>query len=91
MIACEQELFPTSDTALVKSLMNLIDCLTDEFYDETKLQEFSERETSSWLEVVFPNWFILRKDTLQIRIFRFPSVPLCCWSNSIKALKGSVG
>jgi len=30
--------------------MNLIDCLTDEFYDETKLEEFCERETCSWLE-----------------------------------------
>lgn len=51
-IAGVQELTPTSDTALVRSLMNLIDCLTDEFYDESKLEQFSERETSSWLEVL---------------------------------------
>ena len=46
-----QELSPTSDTSLVKGLINLIDCLTDEFHDEAKLLQFSERETCGWLEV----------------------------------------
>jgi hypothetical protein len=46
-----QELSPTSDTALVKSLMNLMDSLMDEFKDEAKISQMEDRETMSWLEV----------------------------------------
>ena len=46
-----QELSPTTDANLVKSLMNLIDCQMDEFHDEAKLNTMEEREICSWLEV----------------------------------------
>lgn len=46
-----QELSPTSDTNLVRSLMNLIDCFMDEFTDEVKVKERNDREAYSLLEV----------------------------------------
>ena len=46
-----QELSPTSDTALVKSLMNLMDTLMEEFQEEAKISQMEDRETMSWLEV----------------------------------------
>lgn len=46
-----KELSPTSDTALVKSLMNLMDSLMDEFNDEAKIQAMEEREIITWIEV----------------------------------------
>lgn len=46
-----QELSPTTDTSMVKGLMNLMDCLMDEFQDETKIAQMEEREIMSWLEV----------------------------------------
>lgn len=46
-----QELSPTSDTNLVRSLMNLIDCFMDNFADEVKVRERNDRETYSLLEV----------------------------------------
>lgn len=46
-----QELSPTSDTNLVKSLMNLMDCMMDEFQDEAKIKSMSENCIQSWLEV----------------------------------------
>ena len=46
-----QELSPTNDTNLVKSLMNLIDSLTDEFQDEAMAAQQEDRELTSWLEV----------------------------------------
>lgn len=46
-----QELSPTSDTALVKSLMNLMDSLMEEFQDEAKITQMEDREIMSWLEV----------------------------------------
>lgn len=51
-----QELSPTSDTNLVRSLMNLIDCFMDDFADETKQKERNDRETFSLLEV---RWLIV--------------------------------
>ncbi|KAL4685743.1 hypothetical protein H8959_001340, partial [Pygathrix nigripes] len=48
-----KELSPTSDTNLVRSLMNLIDCFMDDFADEVKLKERSDRETYSLLEGIF--------------------------------------
>ena len=48
---CFQELSPTSDTNLVKSLMNLMDCMMDEFHDEAKMKSMNEKDITSWLEV----------------------------------------
>ncbi len=46
-----QELSPTTDTNLVRSLLNLIDCLTDEFREEARISNMEDREIVSWLEV----------------------------------------
>jgi hypothetical protein len=46
-----QELSPTSDTNLVHSLMNLIDCFMDDFADENKQKERNDQESFSLLEV----------------------------------------
>ncbi|XP_008061721.1 dynein heavy chain 7, axonemal [Carlito syrichta] len=48
-----KELSPTSDTNLVRSLMNLIDCFMDNFADEVKVKERNDRETYSLLEGIF--------------------------------------
>uniref|UniRef100_A0A452V4Q1 Dynein axonemal heavy chain 7 n=1 Tax=Ursus maritimus TaxID=29073 RepID=A0A452V4Q1_URSMA len=48
-----KELSPTSDTNLVRSLMNLIDCFMDDFADEVKVRERNDRETYSLLEGIF--------------------------------------
>ncbi|XP_019829809.2 dynein axonemal heavy chain 7 isoform X4 [Bos indicus] len=45
-----KELSPTSDTNLVRSLMNLIDCFMSDFADEVKVRERNDRETYSLLE-----------------------------------------
>ncbi|XP_060137433.1 dynein axonemal heavy chain 7 isoform X1 [Zootoca vivipara] len=50
---CTKELSPTSDTNLVRSLMNLMDCLMDEFHNEAKLKTVTDRELFSWLESIF--------------------------------------
>uniref|UniRef100_A0A8C5P1M0 Dynein axonemal heavy chain 7 n=1 Tax=Jaculus jaculus TaxID=51337 RepID=A0A8C5P1M0_JACJA len=48
-----KELSPTSDTNLVRSLMNLIDCFMDDFADEAKNKDRNDRETYSLLEGIF--------------------------------------
>ncbi|KAM7380824.1 hypothetical protein PAMP_004096 [Pampus punctatissimus] len=48
-----KELSPTSDTNLVKSLMNLMDCMMDEFHDEAKMKTMTEKDICSWLEGIF--------------------------------------
>ncbi|KAM9851167.1 dynein axonemal heavy chain 7 [Aulostomus maculatus] len=48
-----KELSPTSDTNLVKSLMNLMDCMMDEFHDEAKMKSMNETYICSWLEGIF--------------------------------------
>ncbi|KAM9347669.1 dynein axonemal heavy chain 7 [Symphorus nematophorus] len=48
-----KELSPTSDTNLVKSLMNLMDCMMDEFHDEAKMKSMNEKNIFSWLEGIF--------------------------------------
>ncbi|XP_049904030.1 dynein axonemal heavy chain 7 [Epinephelus moara] len=48
-----KELSPTSDTNLVKSLMNLMDCMMDEFHDEAKMKSMNEKDICSWLEGIF--------------------------------------
>ena len=46
-----KELCPTTDTNMIKSLMNLMDCQMDEFHDEAKISQMEEREIMTWLEV----------------------------------------
>ncbi|KAM6178382.1 dynein axonemal heavy chain 7 [Rhynchocyon petersi] len=48
-----KELSPTSNTNLVQSLMNLIDCFMDDFADEGKIRARNDRETYSLLEGIF--------------------------------------
>ncbi|XP_074514231.1 dynein axonemal heavy chain 7 isoform X2 [Sebastes fasciatus] len=48
-----KELSPTSDTNLVKSLMNLMDCMMDEFHDEAKMKSMNDKDICSWLEGIF--------------------------------------
>ncbi|XP_066541990.1 dynein axonemal heavy chain 7 isoform X2 [Hoplias malabaricus] len=48
-----KELSPTSDTNLVNSLMNLMDCMMDEFREEGQIKGMSERDICSWLEGIF--------------------------------------
>ncbi|XP_073402803.1 dynein axonemal heavy chain 7 [Dendrobates tinctorius] len=50
---CAKELSPTSDTNLVRSLMNLMDCMLDEFLDESVIHSMNERDICSWLEGIF--------------------------------------
>ncbi|KAH0621601.1 hypothetical protein JD844_023099 [Phrynosoma platyrhinos] len=50
---CTKELSPTTDTNLVRSLMNLMDCMMDEFQNEAKLKTITDREIFSWLESIF--------------------------------------
>ncbi|XP_062475626.1 dynein axonemal heavy chain 7 isoform X1 [Pezoporus occidentalis] len=48
-----KELSPTSDTNLIQSLMNLMDCMMDEFADEDKVKEMNDQDIFSWLEGIF--------------------------------------
>uniref|UniRef100_A0AAY4BTU9 EF-hand domain-containing protein n=1 Tax=Denticeps clupeoides TaxID=299321 RepID=A0AAY4BTU9_9TELE len=48
-----RELSPTSDTNLVKSLMNLIDCMMDEFWEEVKVKDINEGNIIAWLQGIF--------------------------------------
>ncbi|KAI5107507.1 dynein heavy chain 7, axonemal isoform X1 [Silurus meridionalis] len=48
-----KELSPTSDANLVRSLMNLMDCMMDEFRDEGQMKAMNERDACSWLEGIF--------------------------------------
>ncbi|XP_031456999.1 dynein heavy chain 7, axonemal isoform X1 [Phasianus colchicus] len=48
-----KELSPTSDTNLIQSLMNLMDCMMDEFADEAKVKAMNDHDIFSWLEGIF--------------------------------------
>ncbi|XP_064419638.1 dynein axonemal heavy chain 7 isoform X2 [Latimeria chalumnae] len=48
-----KELSPTSDANLTRSLMNLMDCMMDEFADESKIRSQKEEDVCSWLEGIF--------------------------------------
>ncbi|NXJ14869.1 DYH7 protein, partial [Odontophorus gujanensis] len=48
-----KELSPTSDTNLIQSLMNLMDCMMDEFTDEAKIKSMNDHDIFSWLEGIF--------------------------------------
>ncbi|KAK2532645.1 Dnah7 [Columba livia] len=50
---CTKELSPTTDTNLVRSLMNLMDCMMDEFADEAKVKAMDDQDIFSWLEGIF--------------------------------------
>ncbi|XP_010562350.1 PREDICTED: dynein heavy chain 7, axonemal [Haliaeetus leucocephalus] len=48
-----KELSPTSDTNLIRSLMNLMDCMMDEFADDTKVKAMNDHDIFSCLEGIF--------------------------------------
>ena len=48
-----KELVGTSDSNLVKSLMNLLDCQFDKFQDAKKFGYFDPKEVGNWLEGMF--------------------------------------
>ncbi|KAM6332812.1 dynein axonemal heavy chain 7 [Podargus strigoides] len=48
-----KELSPTSDSNLIRSLMNLMDCMMDEFADEAKVKAMNDDDIFSWLEGIF--------------------------------------
>jgi dynein heavy chain len=48
-----KELVGTSDSNLVKSLMNLLDCQFDKFQDAKKFGYFDQKEVGNWLEGMF--------------------------------------
>ncbi len=48
-----KELVATSDSNLVKSLMNLLDCQFDKFQDAKKFGYFDAKEVGNWLEGMF--------------------------------------
>ncbi|KAM9284699.1 LOW QUALITY PROTEIN: dynein axonemal heavy chain 7 [Cariama cristata] len=47
-----KELSPISDTNLI-SIMNLMDCMMDEFADEAKVKAMNDSDIFSWLEGIF--------------------------------------
>ena len=47
-----KELAPTTDTQVIKGLMNLMDVQMDEFKDDAKISQMEEREIMTWLEVM---------------------------------------
>ncbi|XP_030830748.1 dynein heavy chain 7, axonemal isoform X1 [Strongylocentrotus purpuratus] len=48
-----KELSPTNDTNLVKSLMNLMDSLFDEFQDDGAVAKMDERAVVGWIEGIY--------------------------------------
>ena len=61
----------------MKSLMNLIDCITDEFQDDAKISQMEGREVVSWVEVgkncfrfLFGNnWFVKYINFSKVMLF----------------------
>ncbi|XP_077435277.1 dynein axonemal heavy chain 7 isoform X3 [Vanacampus margaritifer] len=47
------ELSPTSDSNLVKSLMDLMDCMMEEFHDANVMKRMSDNDICCWLEGIF--------------------------------------
>ncbi|XP_061774430.1 dynein axonemal heavy chain 7 [Nerophis ophidion] len=47
------ELSPTSESNLVKALMNLMDCMMDEFHDAAIMKRMNDNDVCSWLEGIF--------------------------------------
>ena len=48
-----KELSPTSDTNLVRSLMNILDCQFDKFQDPKKFAAYVTKEVFTWIEGMF--------------------------------------
>ncbi|XP_054282731.1 dynein axonemal heavy chain 7-like [Macrosteles quadrilineatus] len=48
-----KEIFPTSDSNLIRSLTNLFDCFLNDFYDEEFVKNISDLDTRAQLEGVF--------------------------------------
>ena len=48
-----KELSPTSDSNLVRSLMNILDCQFDKFQDAKKFAVYVSKEVFAWLEGMF--------------------------------------
>lgn len=46
-----KEIFPASDSNLVKGVMNLFDCYMDDFYDEKHLESLSDLDIRAQMEV----------------------------------------
>ena len=48
-----KELSPTSDSNLVRSLMNILDCQFDKFHDPKKFASYVTKEVFTWIEGMF--------------------------------------
>ncbi|CAF1153972.1 unnamed protein product [Rotaria magnacalcarata] len=48
-----KELSPTSDSNLVRSLMNILDCLFEKFHDPKKFASYVTKEIFTWIEGMF--------------------------------------
>jgi dynein heavy chain, axonemal len=48
-----KELSPTSDSNLVRSLMNILDCQFDKFQDPKKFASYVTKEVFTWIEGMF--------------------------------------
>jgi dynein heavy chain len=48
-----KELSPTSDSNLVRSLMNILDCQFDKFQDPKKVASYVTKEIFTWIEGMF--------------------------------------
>lgn len=46
-----QEIFPSSDSNLIRSLTNIYDCFMDDFKDEDFVKNISDLDTRAQLEV----------------------------------------
>ena len=57
MYTALQELSPTSDANLTRSLMNIHECLLDEFKDEQKFKQLalSDQQKEAWIMVSHRN------------------------------------
>lgn len=48
-----KELSPTSDSNLVRSLMNILDCQFEKFHDPKKFASYVTKEVFTWIEGMF--------------------------------------
>jgi len=64
------ELSPTSDTNLVVSLMNIFECMTDDFANPEVLANISMSDTITWIESSFffgLSWSVCATGTAVVR------------------------
>ena len=64
---------------MVKSHMNLMDTLMDEFQDEQKFKELNEREVAAWLEVTLLRMRYLDSLTCSVEFLFFPDFSHVCY------------